>query len=68
MIILLAGLKNIPAAMYESARIDGANSIRRFVSKIVGYMEKTSLLISLSKSELKRQRSFYSMLLSRPMK
>jgi multiple sugar transport system permease protein len=32
MIIYLAGLKGIPMSLYESARIDGANAWRRFVS------------------------------------
>jgi len=32
MLIFLAGLKAIPEELYEVARIDGANSIRRFIS------------------------------------
>jgi ABC-type sugar transport system permease subunit len=32
MLIFLAGLKGIPEELYEVARIDGANGIRRFVS------------------------------------
>jgi multiple sugar transport system permease protein len=32
MLIFLAGLKGIPAELYEVARIDGANGIRRFIS------------------------------------
>ncbi|QQE10004.1 sugar ABC transporter permease [Planctomycetota bacterium] len=31
-IILLAGLKHIPKQYYEAAKVDGANSVRRFVS------------------------------------
>jgi len=31
MLIFLAGLKNIPEELYEVARIDGANALRRFV-------------------------------------
>jgi multiple sugar transport system permease protein len=31
MLIFLAGLKNIPEELYEVARIDGANAMRRFV-------------------------------------
>ncbi|AEI44163.1 carbohydrate ABC transporter permease [Paenibacillus mucilaginosus] len=30
MLIFLAGLKNIPASMYEAASVDGANAIHRF--------------------------------------
>ncbi|MCZ8521106.1 MULTISPECIES: carbohydrate ABC transporter permease [Paenibacillus] len=30
MLIFLAGLKNIPAAMYEAASVDGANAVHRF--------------------------------------
>ncbi len=30
MVIYLAGLKNIPASLYEAARIDGAGRVRRF--------------------------------------
>jgi multiple sugar transport system permease protein len=32
MLIFLAGLKNIPEELYEVARIDGANAVRRFTS------------------------------------
>lgn len=32
MVIFLAGLKNIPEELYEVARVDGANAVRRFVS------------------------------------
>jgi len=32
MLIFLAGLKSIPEELYEVARIDGANGIRRFIS------------------------------------
>jgi multiple sugar transport system permease protein len=32
MIIFLAGLKNIPECLYESATIDGAGSVRKFFS------------------------------------
>jgi len=32
MLIFLAGLKGIPEELYEVARIDGANGVRRFVS------------------------------------
>jgi multiple sugar transport system permease protein len=32
MLIFIAGLKGIPEELYEVARIDGANAIRRFVS------------------------------------
>ena len=32
MVLFLAGLKNIPEELYESARIDGAGSIRRFTA------------------------------------
>lgn len=32
MVIFLAGLKQIPQELYESAAVDGANKIRRFVS------------------------------------
>jgi len=31
MIILLTGLQNIPGNLYEAARIDGANAVRRFL-------------------------------------
>ena len=31
MLIFLAGLKNIPAQLYESAEIDGANALQRFL-------------------------------------
>lgn len=30
MLIFLAGLKNIPASLYEAASVDGANSVHRF--------------------------------------
>jgi multiple sugar transport system permease protein len=32
MLIFLAGLKGIPEELYEVARVDGANAVRRFVS------------------------------------
>lgn len=32
MVIYLAGLKNIPASLYEAARIDGASPVRQFFS------------------------------------
>jgi multiple sugar transport system permease protein len=32
MLIFLAGLKSIPEELYEVARVDGANAVRRFVS------------------------------------
>src|ERR671930_12785 len=32
MLIFLAGLKGIPEELYEVARIDGANAVRRFFS------------------------------------
>ncbi len=32
MVIYLAGLKNIPASLYEAARIDGAGPVRQFFS------------------------------------
>ena len=31
MLIFLAGLKNIPKHLYESAQIDGANALQRFL-------------------------------------
>jgi multiple sugar transport system permease protein len=32
MLIFLAGLKNIPASLYEAAEVDGANGVQRFFS------------------------------------
>jgi multiple sugar transport system permease protein len=32
MVIFLAGLRNIPEELYEVARVDGANAVRRFIS------------------------------------
>jgi multiple sugar transport system permease protein len=32
MVIYLAGLQNVPTELYEAAKVDGANAVRRFVS------------------------------------
>lgn len=51
MIILLAGLKNIPRVYYEAAEIDGANSVKQFfhvtiplLSPVLFFVSVTSLM------------------------
>ncbi|MFD1430364.1 carbohydrate ABC transporter permease [Lacticaseibacillus mingshuiensis] len=44
MIILLAGLKNIPEDVYEAARIDGASAVQIFFRVTVPIMRPTILL------------------------
>lgn len=45
MIIIIAGLKNIPTSIYESARIDGAGSFRQFISLTIPMLRRTLLFI-----------------------
>ncbi|MFD0693109.1 carbohydrate ABC transporter permease [Paenibacillus sp. GCM10027628] len=42
-LIYLAGLKNIPADLYESASMDGANAVRRFFSITLPMLSPTIL-------------------------
>ncbi|MGD8277728.1 MAG: sugar ABC transporter permease [Gemmatimonadota bacterium] len=45
MVIFLAGLQNIPASLYESARIDGAGPWRRFRHITLPMLRPTTLFI-----------------------
>src|SRR5262249_53162379 len=43
MMLLLAGLQNIPATLYEAASIDGATVIRRFIHITLPQMRAVAL-------------------------
>lgn len=45
MLIFLAGLQNIPTALYEAARIDGAGRWRQFWNVTLPMLKPTSLMI-----------------------
>lgn len=45
MMILLAGLKDIPASLYESAEIDGAGKVRQFFSLTLPLMRRSLLFV-----------------------
>ena len=47
MIILLAGLQNIPQDLYEAARIDGASTWRQFLSITLPLLAPVLLLVSI---------------------
>jgi multiple sugar transport system permease protein len=47
MILLLAGLQNIPPALYEAASVDGANAWQRFRSLTLPLMRPVSLSVLL---------------------
>ncbi len=48
MIILLAGLKNIPRVYYEAAEIDGASSVRRFVHITIPMLSPVLFFVSIT--------------------
>ncbi|MBF9016554.1 MULTISPECIES: carbohydrate ABC transporter permease [unclassified Oceanispirochaeta] len=45
MMILLAGLKEIPPSLYESAEIDGAGKIRQFIALTLPMMKRSILFV-----------------------
>jgi multiple sugar transport system permease protein len=45
MIIILAGLQNIPKSYYEAAEIDGAGPIRRFISITLPILSPTTFFV-----------------------
>lgn len=47
MIIFVAGLQNIPAELYEAARIDGANTWQQFKSITLPMLAPTTLFVSI---------------------
>ncbi|GAA5052742.1 carbohydrate ABC transporter permease [Thermocatellispora tengchongensis] len=47
MILLLAGLQNIPATLYEAARIDGAGALRRFTSITMPMLRPVNMTVLL---------------------
>ena len=47
MMIFLAGLKEIPTELYESAMIDGASELRRLVAITIPLLRRTTLFILL---------------------
>ena len=48
MIILLAGLKNIPRVYYEAAQIDGANSFRQFTNVTIPLLSPVLFFVSIT--------------------
>ena len=48
MIILLAGLKNIPKGYYEAAQIDGANSFHQFTNVTVPLLSPVLFFVSIT--------------------
>ena len=48
MIILLAGLKNIPRVYYEAAEIDGANSFRQFTNVTIPLLSPVLFFVSVT--------------------
>ena len=48
MIILLAGLKNIPKVYYEAAQIDGATSFRQFIHVTVPLLSPVLFFVSIT--------------------
>jgi multiple sugar transport system permease protein len=46
-IILLAGLQNIPAELYESAKVDGASAWRTFISVVLPLLMPTLLTLTI---------------------
>jgi len=45
MVLILAGLRNIPVEYYESANIDGAGFLRKFVNITLVYLTPTSFFV-----------------------
>jgi multiple sugar transport system permease protein len=45
MVIYLAGLQNVPAELYEAAKMDGAGSLRRFWSITIPLLRPTMVLV-----------------------
>ncbi len=45
MVIMMAGLQNIPLQYYEAARIDGAGAIKRFFTITIPLLKPTSVMI-----------------------
>lgn len=48
MIILLAGLKNIPRVYYEAAEIDGASSFRQFINITIPLLSPVLFFVSIT--------------------
>ena len=48
MIILLAGLKNIPKVYYEAAQIDGANAFRQFTNVTIPLLSPVLFFVSIT--------------------
>jgi len=48
MIILLAGLKNIPRVYYEAAQIDGANAAKQFTNVTVPLLSPVLFFVSIT--------------------
>lgn len=48
MIILLAGLKNIPRVYYEAAQIDGANAFRQFTNVTIPLLSPVLFFVSIT--------------------
>ncbi|MBQ8972285.1 MAG: sugar ABC transporter permease, partial [Clostridia bacterium] len=48
MIILLAGLKNIPRVYYEAAEIDGANGFKQFVNVTIPLLSPVLFFVSIT--------------------
>lgn len=47
MVIILAGLQSIPAQLYEAAKIDGANSIKRFFYITLPMLSPTMFMVTI---------------------
>lgn len=45
MVILSAAIKNVPAALHEAARIDGANSLRIFFQITIPYIHSSIIVV-----------------------
>jgi len=48
MIIYLAGLQDIPNELYESARVDGANSWQQFFNVTIPQLRNTTIFVAIS--------------------